>query len=144
MRCVNQNKMDNTETYDIQKHMPWRYMAMANISRTKLLRIYNSLVGSIIEYGFPVWQITPTENMKKLEAIQRKGLSICLGLLWGYQPTTSGREVMKVESNILEGVDRGYSTLSHLPSTFLSHPTPKSPTSHPVVSIFSYRFNCTY
>jgi hypothetical protein len=50
---------------------------LANISRTKLLRIYNSLVRSIIEYGCPVWQITPTENMKKLEAIQRKGLSIC-------------------------------------------------------------------
>jgi hypothetical protein len=43
-----------------------------------------------------VWQITPTENMKKLEAIQRKGLSICLRL-----PTTSGREAMEVEGNIL-------------------------------------------
>jgi hypothetical protein len=40
---------------------------LANISRTKLLRIYNSLVRSIIEYGCPVWQITPTENMKKLD-----------------------------------------------------------------------------
>ena len=69
---------------------------LANISRTKLLRIYNSLVRSIVEYGCPVWQITPTENMKKLEAIQRKGLSICLGL-----PATSGREAMKVEGNIL-------------------------------------------
>jgi ribonuclease HI len=71
---------------------------LANISRTKLLRIYNSLVSSIIElqYGCPVWQITPTENMKKFEAIQRKGLSICLGL-----PATSGREAMEVEGNIL-------------------------------------------
>ena len=34
--------------------------------------------------------------MKKLEAIQRKGLSICLGL-----PATSGREAMEVEGNIL-------------------------------------------
>jgi hypothetical protein len=34
----------------------------------KLLRIYNSLVRSIIEYDCPVWQITPTENMKKLDA----------------------------------------------------------------------------
>ena len=34
--------------------------------------------------------------MKKLEAIQRKGLSICLRL-----PTTSGREAMEVEGNIL-------------------------------------------
>ena len=68
---------------------------LANISRTKLLRIYNSLVSSIIElqYGCPVWQITPTENMKKFEAIQRKGLSICLGL-----PATSGREAMEVEA----------------------------------------------
>ena len=69
---------------------------LANISRTKLLRIYNSLVISIIEYGCPVWQITPTENMKKLDAIQRKGLSICLEL-----PATSGREAMEVEGNIL-------------------------------------------
>ena len=29
--------------------------------------MYNSLVRTIIEYGCPVWQITPTENMKKLE-----------------------------------------------------------------------------
>jgi hypothetical protein len=36
--------------------------------------------------------------MKKLEAIQRKGLSICLGL-----PATSGREAMEVEGNILPG-----------------------------------------
>jgi hypothetical protein len=34
--------------------------------------------------------------MKKLDAIQRKGLSICLGL-----PATSGRETMEVEGNIL-------------------------------------------
>jgi hypothetical protein len=39
-------------------------IGLASISRTKLLRIYNSLVRSIIEYGCPVWQITPTENMK--------------------------------------------------------------------------------
>jgi hypothetical protein len=34
--------------------------------------------------------------MNKLEASQRKGLSICLGL-----PATSGREAMDVEVNIL-------------------------------------------
>ena len=34
--------------------------------------------------------------MKKLDAVQRKGLSICLGL-----PATSGREAMEVEGNIL-------------------------------------------
>ena len=33
--------------------------------------------------------------MKKLEAIQRKGLSICLGL-----PSTAGREAMEVACNI--------------------------------------------
>jgi hypothetical protein len=69
---------------------------LANISRTKLLIIYNSLVRSIIEYGCPVWQITPTENLKKLDAIQRKGLSICLGF-----PATSGRAAMEVKGNIL-------------------------------------------
>jgi hypothetical protein len=77
-------------------HIIREIKSLANISRTKLLRIYNSLVRSIIEYGCPVWQITPTENMKKLDAIQGKGLSICLGL-----PATSGREAMEVEGNIL-------------------------------------------
>ena len=77
-------------------HIIREIKGLANISRTKLLKIYNSLVRSIIEYGCPVWQITPTDNMKKLEAIQRKGLSICLGL-----PATSGREAMEVEGNIL-------------------------------------------
>jgi hypothetical protein len=77
-------------------HIIREIKGLANISRTKLLRLYNSLVRSIIEYGCPVWQITLTENMKKLEAIQRKGLSICLGL-----PATSGREAMEVEGNIL-------------------------------------------
>jgi hypothetical protein len=77
-------------------HIIREIKSLANISRTKLLRIYNSLVRSIIEYGCPVWQITPTENMKKLDTIQGKGLSICLGL-----PATSGREAMEVEGNIL-------------------------------------------
>jgi hypothetical protein len=77
-------------------HIIREIKGLANISRTKLLKIYNSLVRSIIEYGCPIWQITPTDNMKKLEAIQRKGLSICLGL-----PATSGREAMEVECNIL-------------------------------------------
>jgi hypothetical protein len=48
-------------------HIIREIKGLANISRTKLLRIYNSLVRTIIEYGCPVWQITPTENMKKLE-----------------------------------------------------------------------------
>ena len=48
--------------------------------RTALKKTHQHLASSIIEYGCPVWQITPTENMKKLDAIQRKGLSICLGL----------------------------------------------------------------
>ncbi|XP_063419173.1 uncharacterized protein LOC134701992 [Mytilus trossulus] len=68
---------------------------MGGISRSKLLQIYNSMVRSIMEYACPVWQITSAENMKKLEAVQRKGLSICLGL-----PGTSGREAMEVEANI--------------------------------------------
>jgi hypothetical protein len=58
---------------NISIHIIREIKGLANISRTKLLRIYNSLVRSIIEYGCPVWQITPTENMKKLEAIKRKG-----------------------------------------------------------------------
>ena len=69
---------------------------IAKISRTKLLRIHNSLVRSIVEYACPVWQITTPDNMKKLEAIQRKGLSLCLGL-----PSTAGRKAMEVEANIL-------------------------------------------
>jgi len=26
VRCGNQNKMDDTKTYDIRKHIPWRYI----------------------------------------------------------------------------------------------------------------------
>ena len=77
-------------------HIIREIKGLAKISRTKLIRIYNSMVRSVIEYGCPVWQITSVENMSKLEAIQRKGLSVCLGL-----PSTSGREAMEVEANIL-------------------------------------------
>ncbi len=67
---------------------------LANMSRDKLLRIYNSLVRSILEYACTVWQITSAESIKKIEALQRKGLSICLGL-----PATSSREALEVEAN---------------------------------------------
>ena len=53
---------------------------MANISRTKLLRIYNSLVRTIIEYGCPVWQITPTENMKTIRSDPEKRIINMLGV----------------------------------------------------------------
>ena len=69
---------------------------LARISRYSLLQIYNSLVRSIIEYASPVWQITSSEHLKSLEAVQRKGLALCLGL-----PSTAGREALEVEANIL-------------------------------------------
>jgi hypothetical protein len=65
----------NTSIYIIRE-----IKGLANISRTKLLRIYNSLVRSIIEYGCPVWQITPTENMKTIRSDPEKRIINMLGV----------------------------------------------------------------
>ena len=54
------------------------------------------MVRSIIEYASPVCQIISTENLSKLESIQRKGLALCLEV-----PSTSGREALEIEANVL-------------------------------------------
>ena len=69
---------------------------ISKMSRTKLLQIYNSLVRSVIEYSSPVWQVVSSDKMRSLEAVQRKGLALCLGL-----PATAGREALEVEANII-------------------------------------------
>jgi hypothetical protein len=32
VHCGNQNKMDDTKTYDIRKHIPWRYICVLGVS----------------------------------------------------------------------------------------------------------------
>jgi len=69
---------------------------IANIKTKFLLQIYNSLVGSQFQYASCVWQNGNKEHLNKLNSIQRKGLSIVLGL-----PPTASLEVMEVMGGVL-------------------------------------------
>ena len=69
---------------------------IANIKTKFLLQIYNSMVGSILQYASCVWQTGNMEHLNRLNSIQRKGLSIVLGL-----PSTSSLEVLEVMSGVL-------------------------------------------
>jgi hypothetical protein len=42
--------------------------------------LYNSLIGSVLQYASCVWQIGNKDNLDKLNTVQREGLSIILGL----------------------------------------------------------------
>jgi ribonuclease HI len=64
------------------------------ITTKRLLQFYKALVVPQLEYASSVWQ--NSTHCNRLEGIQRKGLSICLGV-----PSTSGREAMEVEADIL-------------------------------------------
>jgi hypothetical protein len=61
-----------------------------------LLQIYNSLIGSVLQYASCVWQIGNKDNLDKLNIVQRKGLSIILGL-----PSTASLEAMEVMSGVI-------------------------------------------
>ena len=61
-----------------------------------LLQIYNSLIGSVLQYASCVWQIGNRDNLDKLNTVQRKGLSIILGL-----PSTASLEAMEVMSGVI-------------------------------------------
>ena len=65
--------------------------------KTKLLfQIYNSLIGSVLQYASCVWRIGNKDNLDKLNTVQRKGLSIILGL-----PLTASLEAMEVMSGVI-------------------------------------------
>ena len=63
---------------------------------TFFLQIYNSLIGSVLQYASCVWQIGNKDNLDKLNTVQRKGLSIILGL-----PSTASLEAMEVMSGVI-------------------------------------------
>jgi ribonuclease HI len=64
------------------------------VGTKRLIQLYKAIVVSHLEYAAPVWQASGFCN--KLESIQRKALVMCMGGL-----TTSGRESLEVELNVL-------------------------------------------
>ena len=69
---------------------------LGQIKTKLLLQIYNSLIGSVLQYASCVWQIGNKDNLDKLNTVQRKGLSIILGL-----PSTASLEAMEVLSVVI-------------------------------------------
>ncbi len=61
-----------------------------------LIQIYNSMIGSLLNYASCVWQTASDDHLKKLNTVQRKGLSIVLGL-----PSTASLEAMEVIAGVL-------------------------------------------
>lgn len=62
----------------------------------KLLPSYGTMFRTIIEYGSIVWQTASSTDITPLERVQRKALTLCLGL-----PSTAGREGIEVAVDIL-------------------------------------------
>ena len=60
------------------------------------MQIYNNLIGSVLQYASCVWQIGNKGNIDKLNTVQRKGLSIILGL-----PSTASLKAMEVMSGVI-------------------------------------------
>ena len=54
------------------------------------------MIGSVLQYASCVWQIGNKDNLDKLNTVQRKGLSIILGL-----PSTTSLEAMEVMSGVI-------------------------------------------
>ena len=67
---------------------------IGRISAKKLLRLYSTLVRTIMEYGSTIWQCSKSTAL--LDRVQRKALFLCLGL-----PSTSSLEAMEVAAGIL-------------------------------------------
>ena len=51
-------------------------LGLGQIKTTFLLQIYNSLIGSVLQYASCVWQIGNKDKLDKLNTVQRKGLSM--------------------------------------------------------------------
>ncbi|CAG2237097.1 unnamed protein product [Mytilus edulis] len=69
---------------------------IAKVSTKILIQIYQSIVLSTMLYASSVWQINNNTHINKLNAIQRKGLALCLN-----QPTTASIEALEVVAGIL-------------------------------------------
>jgi hypothetical protein len=77
-------------------HYAERNQRLDQIKTKLLLQIYNSLIGSVLQYASHVWQIGNKDNLDKLNTVQRKRLSIILGL-----PSTASLEAMEVMSGVI-------------------------------------------
>ena len=53
---------------------------LGQIKTNVLLQIYNSLIGSVLQYASCVWRIGNKDNLDMLNTVQRKRLLIILGL----------------------------------------------------------------
>ena len=67
---------------------------IGRISAKKLLRLYSTLVRTIMKYGSTIWQCSKSTAL--LDRVQRKALFLCLGL-----PSTSSLKAMEVAAGIL-------------------------------------------
>lgn len=63
------------------------------VQQKDLLQLYKALITPQLEYASSVWQVG---NCEPLNKVQRKGLSICLGV-----PCKAGIEAMEVEAGVM-------------------------------------------
>ena len=64
---------------------------LGQIKTKFVLQIYNSLIGSVLQYASCVCRIGNKDNLDMLNTVQRKRLLIILGL-----PSTASLEAMEV------------------------------------------------
>ena len=78
-------------------HVIREVKGIARMSSRNLLviRLYMTVVRPILEYGYTVWQTVSQTEMKKLEAVQRKALVLCLCL-----PSTSALDTLDLAAGI--------------------------------------------
>ncbi|MEW8547348.1 MAG: ribonuclease H family protein, partial [Candidatus Thiodiazotropha sp.] len=76
-------------------HVIREVKGIARMSTRNLIRLYVSMVRPILEYGCTVWQTVSKSELKKLEAVQRKALALCLSL-----PSTAALDALEVAAGI--------------------------------------------
>ena len=76
-------------------HVIREVKGIARMSSKNLVKLNITMVRPILEYGCTVWQTVSQTEMKKLEAIQRKALALCLSL-----PSTAALDALEVAAGI--------------------------------------------
>ena len=76
-------------------HVIREVKGIARMSSRNLIRLYMTMVRPILEYGCTVWQTVSHPEMRKLEAVQRKALALCLSL-----PATSALDALEVAAGV--------------------------------------------
>ena len=76
-------------------HVIREVKGIARMSTRNLIRLYVSMVRPILEYGCLVWQTVSQSDLKKLEAVQKKALTLCLSL-----PSTAALDALEVAAGI--------------------------------------------